>query len=341
MQFLAVNSMEEDIRLNYSSICHPQRMYDTRFDMSNLPCADTHLFRFTVEEIAALCEHFLLPSTIVTQSRARFDSDEALAISLRRFAYPCRWVDLSGIFHRPISHLCEAFYYICDHIYDTFCHLLDFNVPSINYKFPEFSAKVHWKGGALRTCIGFLDGTFRPMCRPSINQRECFSGHKRSHGLKFQGVKTPDGIIRQLYGPVEGRRHDAFMLRESGLLSVLENEMKLNGVQYCLYGDPAYPHFSFLQVPFAVPSTREQIAYNKSMASVRLAVEWAFKDISSNWAFLDFKKNLKLYLSPVGQWYKVCAILTNCLTCLRQHNETSLYFEMLPPRLEEYLQLRG
>ena len=182
---LTISILEQRLLLqNRPSSCG-ERLYDTRFDMMDLPCVDTHLFRFTTEEIGTLRSHFRIPLTLITSSRARFDGDEAVAITLRRFAYPCWWADLAIIFHRPVSHLCEAFYSVCDHIYDHFCHLLDFDISSISYKFPEFAAKVHWKGGALETCVGFLDGTFRPICRPTMNQKVCFSGHKRAHGLTF------------------------------------------------------------------------------------------------------------------------------------------------------------
>ena len=45
------------------------------------------------------------------------------------------------------------------------------------------------------------------------------------HGLYvFQSVVAPNGIICHLFGPLEGRRHDAFMLSESGLLQKLEEK---------------------------------------------------------------------------------------------------------------------
>ena len=43
-----------------------------------------------------------------------------------------------------------------------------------------------------------------------------------------------------MYGPIEGRRHDAFMLGESGLLDKLRRFEKPNGDPYIIYGDPAY-----------------------------------------------------------------------------------------------------
>ena len=50
---------------------------------------------------------------------------------------------------------------------------------------------------------------------------------------------------------------------------------------------------------------------------------------------LDFKKNLKIDLSSIGKMYVVCAILHNALTCL-YHNQTSDFFNLEPPTLNEY-----
>jgi len=43
----------------------------------------------------------------------------------------------------------------------------------------------------------------------------------------FQSVITPNGLICHLFGPLEGRRHDAFMLHESGLLQELARKMEI------------------------------------------------------------------------------------------------------------------
>lgn len=60
--------------------------------------------------------------------------------------------------------------------------------------------------------------------------------------MKFQSVAIPNGLKANLYGPVEGRRRDAGMLKESGLLNILQREARtLRGEPLCLYGDPAYP----------------------------------------------------------------------------------------------------
>ena len=66
----------------------------------------------------------------------------------------------------------------------------------------EFALVIHQKGAALDNCWGFVDGTVRPICRPGEHQRLMFNGHKRVHGLKFQSVVAPNGMIANLFGPV-------------------------------------------------------------------------------------------------------------------------------------------
>ncbi|CAB4043007.1 Hypothetical predicted protein [Paramuricea clavata] len=87
----------------------------------------------------------------------------------------------------------------------------------------EFANAIHIHGAALTNCWGFVDGTVRPIARPNQHQRTVYNGHKRVHAIKFQSVVAPNGLIANLYGPVEGKRQtDAGMLRMSGLLESLE-----------------------------------------------------------------------------------------------------------------------
>jgi hypothetical protein len=129
------------------------------------------------------------------------------------------------------------------------------------------------------------------------------------------------------------------MLAESNLLQNLENHaFSPTGEPMCLYGDPAYPLRLQLQAPFRQHQlTPEMVAYNKSMSSVRVSVEWIFGDIVNYFKFMDFKKNLKVGLSQVGKMYIVAAVLRNALTCL-YGNETSQFFEVDPPTLQEYFE---
>ncbi len=72
-----------------------------------------------------------------------------------------------------------------DDLYDRFKHLLD-NLDLVWLDPELFSQAIHNKGAPLNQCWGFIDGTARPTARPVRNQRIMFSGHKRTHCLKFQ-----------------------------------------------------------------------------------------------------------------------------------------------------------
>ena len=140
-----------------------------------------------------------------------------------------------------------------------------------------------------------------------------------------------------MFGPLEGRRHDAFMLSVSGLPNKLRPMNQPNGDPYVLYGDPAYGlSRNILSLFRGVHLRPAENEFNKAMSSVRVSVEWAFGKILQYFAYLDFKKNQKVLLQPIGKFYLVGTILSNCHTCL-YGSQTSTFFGVLPPSLETYL----
>ena len=66
-----------------------------------------------------------------------------------------------------------------------------------------------------------------------------------------------------------------------------------------------------------------------------MSLEWVFKEIVTYFKFIDFKKDLRIGLSPVGKTYAVCALLQIALTCLYDSN-TAKYFGIEPPTFEFY-----
>ena len=140
-----------------------------------------------------------------------------------------------------------------------------------------------------------------------------------------------------MFGPIEGRRHDAFMLAVSGLQEMLVHITKPNGEPYVLYGDPAYGLSQAVLASFrGADLSARQKQFNTRMSKVRTSVAWGFGKICQYFSFLDFKKNLKILLQPVGKYYIVASILVNCHTCL-YGSVTTNYFGIEPPRLENYL----
>ena len=71
----------------------------------------------------------------------------------------------------------------------------------------------------------------------------------------IRAFTAANGLIGHLFGPVEGRRHDSYMLRESGLYDELEmHSYDSEGNVLCVYGDPAYPIRAHLQCPLRATS---------------------------------------------------------------------------------------
>jgi hypothetical protein len=148
----------------------------------------------------------------------------------------------------------------------------------------------------------------------------------------------PDGIIACMNGPFEGKRHDSFLLAESPLMDQMRQlPVADNGELFTLYGDPAYPLLPQLITPFRgqnlAPAQEE---FNHQMSKVRQSVEYGFGKVEQYWSFVNYKKNLKLFLQPVGKIYIVSTLLTNCHTCLYRSNVNSL-FSSDPPTLHDYL----
>lgn len=129
------------------------------------------------------------------------------------------------------------------------------------------------------------------------------------------------------------------MLRDTELYSELLQIAIHGEKKYIIYGDPAYPMSELILKPYCSKIlTPEQVVFNKSMSSVRQAVEWGFGKVIAEFAFLDFKKNQKLLLQEVSNMYMAGVILSNCHTCL-YGSQTASYFSTVPPTLEEYLNL--
>ena len=296
-------------------------------------------FRFQKNDIYRLVEVLQLPAQFTCYNGTVYDSIEAMCILLKRFAYPCRYLDLIPRFARPVPQLSMISNHLLQFLYDHWNRLLT-NMQQnwlTRNNLQIFADKVDAKGAPLNNCWGFIDGTVRRVSRPKHHQRVLYNGHKKVHALKFQSVVAPNGLIANLFGPVEGRRHDSGMLADSELLrELMLHSFSPNGTPLCIYGDPAYPLRVHLQAGFkGAQLTPQQDLWNTRMSAVRVSVEWVFKDIVNYFKFIDFKKNLKVGLSAVGKMYIICALLHNCRCCL-YGSETSDYFDCEPPIIEDY-----
>ncbi|KAH6925862.1 hypothetical protein HPB50_011309 [Hyalomma asiaticum] len=215
-----------------------------------------------------------VPDLVTSAQGVKVRGSEALCICLKRLPYPNRLSDLQDLFGRHSSVLSSPSNRMFDHIGNTFGHLLD-DVSKHEWlslsHLDELSQAIYSKGAAVENCWGFIDGTARPICRPSEDQRQYFSSHKRSHAMKYQAVMCAKGLVCELDDPYPGKRHDGGVLRESDLYEKLETLVQ--GRDYVIYGDPAYPLRPLLMKPYGgAHLTQAQQLFNTSLSSQIKAV---------------------------------------------------------------------
>lgn len=328
--------------------------------------------RFRPLHLPALMSALRIPAWFVTPSRYYVSGEEGLVSLLWRFAFPVRLVDMARDFGRGPNALSEIVSWMIDFLYTEFEHLWDWRSLAAHAdQFSTYARAINAKGAPFVHIFGFVDGHNQEVARPGHYQNVLFSGHRWIHCLKWQGLMMPNGMQPFPFGPICGSNHDAFMLGKSNLLPVLHYLMARIGRVYSLYGDLAYPDDACLMRPilFAQPGSREE-ELNRIMSSLRIAVEWGFGRMASLWPWLDFvlrrslfaplsppappaplhvaysctecavcdasqTRNMQVLLVPVGRYFPVANILTNCYTTL-YGSQTGDYFGLAPPSLEEY-----
>ena len=251
---------------------------------------------FSKSSICSLVDALRIPDEVRCPNRQSIDVIDAICVLLKRNSYPCRFSDLIPTFGRSVAELCNIASVINNHIFETHGPLLtNLNQPWLStHQLQEFADALHHKGAPLSNCWGFIDGTVRPICRPSQKQRNLYNGYKRIHAIKFQSIAAPNGLIANLYGPIEGKRHDNAMLAEYRLLDqMLLHCNDANGHPSCVYGDAAYPLRAHLQKPFqGARLNGQQKEFDTAMSSVRTSAEWLFGDVINYCKFMDFLKKI-------------------------------------------------
>ena len=170
-------------------------------------------FRVEKQDLPRLAQALQLLPVFRCEQRSICDGMEGLCILLKRIAYPCRLSDLIPRFARPVSVLSLITNLVLDYIYAVHAHrITQWNQDILNpVALQSYADAIYCKEAALDNCLGFIDGTVRPISRPGERQRVAYNGHKRVHALKFQSLALPNGLIGNLYGPAGtfllGKRH--------------------------------------------------------------------------------------------------------------------------------------
>lgn len=172
-------------------------------------------------------------------------------------------------------------------------------------------------------------------------QHVCYKGHEKDHGIKFQGIITPDGLIVHLAGPMAGMSHDWILYLESSVHEMLSECLLVNGIQYFIYGDAAYHESTVLYKPIKGGGlSSAQKAFNTALARARTPVEWAFRQIKSMWAIVGYNQKRNIRQRPIMYIVHAEALLHNAHNSLHP-NQVSKYFQVHPPGLAQYIEERG
>ena len=162
-------------------------------------------FRFEKKDVYILGETLETPESIICYNETKVDGIESLCISLKQFAYPCRYSDMISRFGRPVPEVCLLSNHVMNFVYGRWGNLLKTMnqqwLAPVNLQ--PFADTIHASESPLDNCWVFIDGTVRPICRPRKDQRILYNGHKKVHAIKFQSVVARNGLIANLYGPVE------------------------------------------------------------------------------------------------------------------------------------------
>ena len=161
------------------------------------------------------------------------------------------------------------------------------------------------------------------------------------HSLGYQGVPELDGVIWDLYGPECGRRHDLVLLRKSNFNERLR-DVQLDEIdQYVAYADKTYNDHSHLIGAYHGHNVADwKLHENNVMKSMRIGIEWAFGKVTSQNRYIDYYKGMAVGMIPVGRMYRVAVLLANAHSCF-YGNQSSLYFNIEPPSIEEDFRING
>lgn len=283
-----------------------------------------------------------IPDPFYTKKRNRVSGNIALTILLSRLAYPNRLCDLEDRFGIASQTLSSIINELSDFVFNEWAKplLTGFNTRLLSpSRLDLYASAIRAQGSSIDNIYGFMDVTFICISRPQKGQEVNYNGYKKRHANKHNTITTPDGLIAHCSLPVEGRRADSAVLAHSGIEPLMEQYGKgVDGRQLFVYADPAYGLTD--TIISAAKEVRDlepaEQAFYTALSHCRMCVEWSFGKVFNNFAFLDFDKNIRLRLSPVGKYFLVSVFFTNVHTCL-YGSVTSQTFKLTPPSLEEYL----
>jgi len=340
-------------------------------------------FRFhTKEQLQELMDRFQIPAEYVLEEgqapnirKRKVPGELFLLVGLWRLHYGNNLWDGRELFGiADTTFLNKVSNKFIDWMYQHWRHLVLDHLTFWKPYFPSFAEAIrqkmhvksdnqlHYARGQFEIAA-FIDNSMAPTCRPGggpvapgpnarrhdpLIQQAFYTGWKKVHGVKMQTVDGPNGMTLDAFGPVSVRRNDLYPLAQSDINGKFARLQAGNPIEFKMYGDSIYPILSHLRSRYVGnanhPLTRAENVENETFSACRETIEWNYGRFKSRWAYLDYKKKLKLRARKFGvrNAIVVALILENAYTCLN-HNETTHYFNpdlenpiCLPPTLAEW-----
>lgn len=274
---------------------------------------------------------------------------ESFVIFIVRQRSGCTYNVLAGICGREITTISKVISIVTCYLFRLIKPALSAtNAPWLSGRLAEFdqilvSTEKSISGSRI---IGFIDGTHAEIARPyggpnrsNRLQNSVFSGHKKTHIMKYQAVTTPDGLCIDLTGPFSGSQHDSFMFMHSDLYDRLKQALRVGGSQYRIYGDPAYRSSDILTLGYKGQrlTADQKKKLNKILSTSRVSIEWFFGAVKNNFQVFNAHGRLKVGgVRGCGAYFPIAVFLTNVKHCL-EGSQASQYFDVDPPSFEEYM----
>lgn len=349
MHALFLLLLERYYQLSYVHMPIERRIFTPRRLIDSYNDVDVKLhFRFnSAEQLRRIVTGFQLTQSYTLPSRHSFSGEEALLILLYRFHYPERYVDIEREFGRDYSTCCRIFQWMINFLTERWGYLLTNHMEYWVESLPLFCEKIRIKYEELVgplppeeafDIFGFIDSTINAMCRPTqglrdpggagvgeiLNdvQRAFYTGYKKLHGLKWQTVGLPNGMIFHASGPYSARHNDAFLYGRSHIEHSLHQLQEDQEEQYRIMGDAAYGVTEYVS-PLKNPK-------------LRISIEWNYHEVKDYYQMVNYKRFFKVKASNIADMFLVALLLHNVHVSMNG-SESSVYYQVDPPTFEDWI----
>jgi len=223
-------------------------------------------FRFRKSGLQEIFDGSGIPAIIRLENRQKVTGEAVFLVTLYELAYPNKQAEVGRHLGLIVSSaqplVSRMITYGMNHMLRRWLHLiqsdgsnhnaLDMWHSSAEYMVNCVRTKFEGQAHERFNSVGmFIDGTFNFTCRPDQReehsaegldtQRAVYSGYYGGHGLKYLHCVWGSGMIAQVWGPVDGRRHDGHLFMQSEINEKLANLSTLCGCDIHAHGDLAAP----------------------------------------------------------------------------------------------------